>query len=47
MQNETVQDSWFLLFISAIKAHLRLVGVITPHRGISLTDLVTIKSDTY
>jgi len=26
MQNETVQDIWFLLFISAIKTHLRLVG---------------------
>lgn len=23
MQNETVQNSWFLFFISAIKAHLR------------------------
>jgi hypothetical protein len=24
MQNETVQDSWFLLLVFAIKAHLRL-----------------------
>ena len=23
LENETVKDSWFLLFISAIKAHLR------------------------
>ena len=26
LQNETAQDSWFLLLISAIKAQLRLVG---------------------